>query len=95
MIKEYENMFNEDIEILNMKAIISIYNNRFEEAESYLKESLMLDINNYNTIFNIAYLKECIGDIDEAIRFYKRIILNCEDETILYDAQERINCLKQ
>ena len=44
---------------------------------------------------NIAYLKEYIGDVKEAISFYKRIILSCEDETIVSEAQERINFLNK
>lgn len=94
MIKEYEVMFNKDNDILNMKGIIAMHNGNFEEAELLFKESTILEIN-YNTMFNIAYLKETIGDIKEARNFYKRIILSCEDETIVFDSQERINFLNQ
>ena len=92
MIKEYENMFNKDNDILNMKGIIAMHLENFDEAELLFKESTILEIN-YNVIFNIAYLKETIGDIVEARKFYERIIGNCEDESIVCDARERIKFL--
>ena len=94
MIKEYEIMFNKDNDILNMKGIIAMQRGNIEEAELLFKESTILEIN-YNTIFNIAYLKESIGEIDEAISFYKKIILTCEDEGIVFEAQERIKILNR
>ncbi len=45
-----------------------MHNGNFEEAEVLFKESTILEIN-YNTMFNIAYLKETIGDSQERINF--------------------------
>ncbi len=70
IINEYETMFSQEVEILNMKSIIALLNNNFIEAEMLLKKALLLDSDNSNTIFNIAYLKEVIGETKEAIRFY-------------------------
>ena len=93
MIKEYENMFNKDNDILNMKGIIAMHLEVILMKLNLLfKESTILEIN-YNVIFNIAYLKETIGDIVEARKFYERIIGNCEDESIVCDARERIKFL--
>ena len=89
MINEYETIFNKDMDLLNMKGIIAMHNGNFEEAESLFKEITTLGIN-YNTMFNIAYLKEYIGDVKEAISFYKRIIYNCEDKDIMFDSQQRL-----
>lgn len=92
MITEYESIFKtEDEEILNMKAIIAIMNNELKDAEKLLKKSWLLNNNNFNTIFNIAYLKEISGDIEEAISFYKLIIHRCKDSAITADAKEKIN----
>ena len=93
MIKEYEIMFNEDSEILNIKSIIMLHNNDFTESELLLKNASIIDNYDYNVIFNIAYLKECVGEIDEARRFYNTIILNCKDEILLSDTQERLKDL--
>ena len=94
MINEYETIFNKDMDLLNMKGIIAMHNGNFEEAESLFKEITTLGIN-YNTMFNIAYLKEYIGDVKEAISFYKRIIYNCEDKDIMFDSQQRLKFLNR
>ena len=94
MIKEYETIFSQDADLLNMKGIIAMHNGEFEEAELLFKESTNLEVN-YNTMFNIAYLKECIGDIAEARSFYKKIIYNCEDKDIMFDSQQRLKFLNR
>lgn len=93
MIKEYESMFDGDYEILNMKSIIQIIMQNFESAEKTLKNAFLLNNNDYNIIFNIAYLKEVTNQIDEAINFYNRIINSCKEESIVLEAKEKINSL--
>jgi hypothetical protein len=94
IINEYEAMFSQEVEILNMKSIIALLNNNFIEAEMLLKKALLLDSDNSNTIFNIAYLKEVIGETKEAIRFYNNILSVCKDESIVTEVKEKINAIK-
>ena len=94
MITEYETMFSKDNDILNMKGIIAMHNGNFKEAELLFKEATILEVN-YNTMFNIAYLKESIGEINEATSFYKKIIYNCEDKDIMFDSQQRLKFLNR
>lgn len=94
MITEYETMFSKDNDILNMKGIIAMHNGNFKEAELLFKEATLLEVN-YNTMFNIAYLKESIGEINEATSFYKKIIYNCEDKDIMFDSQQRLKFLNR
>ena len=46
-------------------------------------------------MFNIAYLKEYIGEINEATSFYKKIIYNCKDKDIMFDSQQRLKFLNR
>lgn len=95
MIKEYMTIFKEDDEeILNMKAIISIMNNEFENAEKLLKKSWILNSVNYNTIFNIGYLHEILGNTQESMRFYGVIVNRCKDDEIVLDAKEKVSQYK-
>lgn len=93
MIREYESIFGEEAEILNMKAVISLLQNDLNESEKLLKKSWILDSCNFNSMFNIAYLKELKGDFEEAKRFYIRIIDNCTDIDVVEEAKSKINLL--
>lgn len=95
MINEYENMYSEDIEILNMKSILSLLNNNYEEAEIFLKKSFLLDYENINTIFNISYLKEVKLENNEAVMFYNRIVDISEDKDLILEAKGKIKLLKE
>lgn len=94
MIEEYETIFDEDIEIYNMKGIINILNNNLNEAERLFKRALLLDNNNSDTLFNIAYLKEILCEYDEAVGFYEKVALISKDKSILLEVKEKINELK-
>lgn len=94
MINEYEDIYYEDTETLNIKSIISLLNNNYEEAELLLKKSLFLDHINISTFFNIAYLKELKNDKEEAIMFYKKIVDLSEEESEVLEAKDKIALLK-
>ncbi|MCU9814807.1 tetratricopeptide repeat protein [Paraclostridium sp. AKS73] len=72
LLIENEAMFENDIQILNIKAIIKISVQDFKEAQRLLKQAYMLDVSNFDTIFNIAYVKECLMDIEESEAFIKK-----------------------
>lgn len=94
MVEEYESMFENDMEIYNMKGIINIFDNNLDEAECLFKQALLLDRYNSNTLFNIAYLKEISGENEEAIRFYNNICLILEERDLVSEAEEKIKLIK-
>lgn len=87
LIAENESMFGNDVDILNMKAIIKILNGDYKAANSFLKEAYILDINNFNTIFNIGYLNELMGNSKEAVIFYNIINEKCDDKELLLETR--------
>ncbi|WP_187116918.1 hypothetical protein [[Clostridium] dakarense] len=95
MINEYEAMYNEEYEILNMKSIIYLVSGNLNEAEITLRKSSLLKNDNFNTIFNIAYLKELLGETEEAIRFYSKIVDYCQEEEIVIEAKDKIDLITQ
>lgn len=76
-----------------MKFVIGVLNDDLTEGESILKKSLFLDINNFNTMFNIGYLKEICGEFEEALMFYKKIRKECTEEEIVIEAEEKITTI--
>lgn len=95
MINEYEKIYSEDIEILNMKSILALLNNNYEEAEILLKKSFYMNCENINTIFNIAYLKEIKQENNEAVMFYNKIIDITKDKDLISEAKEKIRLLQE
>lgn len=89
-INEYQNLFEFESEILNLKAITNILTSEFAEADNILKQAYMIDRNNYDVIFNIAFVKEMIGEFNESIKYLDCIIKNCEEETIVCEAKEKL-----
>ena len=88
MINEYESIFKDDL-LLNFRAIVSIYKSEFEKADYYLKQAYIRDSNDYNVIFNIAYVKELLGENKEAGRFYS-LLLNSDNSEIKIEAKNRL-----
>lgn len=95
LLIENEFMFENDIQILNIKAIIKISTQDFKEAERILKQAYMLDVSNLDTIFNIAYVKECLMDIEESEAFYKKIIKDSTDFELLSICKNEIDKLNE
>lgn len=95
MIFEYESLFGDDPEVLNMKSIIFILDKDISNAENMLKRSLILDNTNVNTFFNIATIKEIKKDEDEAKKFYEKSFNICNDEKLKLEIIEKIDNLKK
>ncbi|MEX6586699.1 glycosyltransferase [Paraclostridium bifermentans] len=89
-IDEYQSLFEFESEILNLKAITKIISSEFIEADNILKQAYIIDINNYDVIFNIAFVKEMLGEFNESIKFLDYIIKNCEDEAVVCEAREKL-----
>ncbi|MFG6495432.1 glycosyltransferase [Fictibacillus sp. UD] len=91
LILEYENIVINDIEVYSFKAIIYIIENNFKEAEVILKKGLELDNNNFDLLFNSAYLYETTNEQEIAAEYYMRALQIVEDN----DTKELIiNSLK-
>ncbi|MGL5652726.1 MAG: glycosyltransferase [Paraclostridium sp.] len=89
-INEYQNLFEFESEILNLKAITNILTSEFVEADNILKQAYMIDRNNYDVIFNIAFVKEMLGEFNESVKYLDYIIKYCDEETIVSDAKDKI-----
>lgn len=61
LIMEYEAIEKYDVDILSMKAIIFIMENKLDDAEYLLWEGVKLDPDNKDVLFNLAYLYEIKG----------------------------------
>lgn len=79
LIQEYEKIITDDIDIYSMKAVIAIKENRLDDSEKVLNIGMQIDKNNFDLIYNTAYLFELKNNIPFAIRYYNKAIQTCND----------------
>jgi len=90
-IEQNKRNYVDDVEFYSMEAIIAILENKFTEAETILNNGLKLDSNNFDILFNLAYVYEKTGRYDEAIRLYEQAKHICNDKEVF----DEINAILQ
>lgn len=77
----YENIARDgDIDIYSIKSIITMIEGNYEEAERILVEGLDRDEENFDLLYNLAYLYQSDGRYELAIKYYKRASQNAKEE---------------
>lgn len=94
LISEYEEIVSCDLEVYSMKAIIYIMENKFEDAQVILKNGLEIDRNNFDLLYNLAFLYEKIEEYDKAIKYYTMARENCRDYNLETEISQIIDKIK-
>lgn len=94
LIKQYDGIIEEDVEIYSMKAVIAIIENKIDEAENILKKGFILEKNNFDLLYNMGYLCEKNDRTYEAIRFYNIAKEVCKDSSIIEQLEKSICSIK-
>lgn len=79
-IQEYENIVLGDIDIISMKAVIAIAQQRFDEAEKLLKAGLNQKPDSFDLLYNLAYLYQFNAQNELAINYYKKALQYAKDK---------------
>ncbi len=90
----YEKLIKDDLDIISMKAIIKIKQNKFIAAELILNDGLKKDNENFELNFNKAYVCQQRDDIKRAVEYYEKALNSCEDLTYKETINEIITTLK-
>lgn len=69
-LKEYKEIFKDDIEIYSIESVLLILEGRIEEAKSLINEGLKKECSNFDLIYNLGYLYEINNDIETAKIIY-------------------------
>ncbi|RDY24509.1 glycosyltransferase [Romboutsia maritimum] len=80
LMLENEELYINDVEFINMKAILCIKVGEYKAAISNLEAALNIDYFNLDTNYNLAYAYEQLGDIEKSIDIYKKIFMIAEDD---------------
>ncbi|MEW8992947.1 tetratricopeptide repeat protein [Clostridium sp.] len=82
IINQYENIVSNDIEIYSIKGVIAMMEGNVDEAERILREGLLLEIDNFDINYNLAYLYESDEKYIIAYRYYNKALKNADEEMI-------------
>lgn len=74
MIMNYEEIIKNDIEIFSFRAVINMLKGNINEAETILGQALGINPNNFDILYNLAYLYEEKENYDLAYYFYAKSI---------------------
>ncbi|KMT22638.1 TIGR00180 family glycosyltransferase [Clostridium cylindrosporum] len=72
LINGYFKINSGDIEIYSMKAVVLIMQGDLEAAEEIINDGLKIDDNNFDLLYNLAYVYEQKEEYSKAIIYYKR-----------------------
>lgn len=90
LIRQYEEIHGED-DLYNIKAILKICEGDILEVDKLLKLAYCFNKNDEDVLFNIAYIRESQGNIEEAIVFYEKILEINPSEDIINKIDELKN----
>ena len=93
LISEYESIIQNDVEIYSIKAVIAIMGNRLQDAENLLKRGLIIDSNNFDLNYNLAYVYSTMQDYNQAFKYYKKSAELCKDENIKSEINDSIESI--
>jgi len=93
-IHQYEQIVNNDIEIYSIKSVIYIMEGLYDHALQILLDGYEKDHNNFDIIYNLAYVYYQLQQYSKALHFYKRAIRLCEDMNLINNMRSIVNELK-
>lgn len=91
--ESYRLISEKDIEIYSIMAVIYMMQGDMDEAANILSKGLEIDENDFDILYNFAYLNEVLGNIDKATRYYKSAQLNAKSEDQRFDVDEKLKSL--
>jgi len=74
LLKQYESIVEADIDIYSIKGIIYMMEGDMDKAEKVLTAGLDIEPENFDLLYNMAYLHQYNGQIDLATEFYKKAL---------------------
>lgn len=91
VIEKYEEKIRFDTDIYSMKAVIYISEGDLKEARAILLNGLLLDVYNFDLLYNLAYVYEQEGNYIKAVYFYKYANIYCRDNELTDEILNRID----
>ncbi|HML34227.1 CDP-glycerol glycerophosphotransferase family protein [Sporomusa sphaeroides] len=95
LLKEYESIVPDDVEIYSIKAVIEMLDNQLDEAKRIILEGLDKAPDNFDLLYNRAYLAELNTELVQSVRYYRHALKATRDENLKDEITSKMNELKQ
>jgi glycosyltransferase involved in cell wall biosynthesis len=90
LIYKYEAIVPRDPEIISMKSVIFIMQGEYENARELLEKAVENHNNNFDLLYNLAYVYQHIGEIKKSYRIAKKSLQFANFEQEVNDANDLI-----
>lgn len=90
IIRQYEKVVLNDVEMLSFKGVIYYAKNELDKAKEIFKKGLLIDSTYSDLYFNLGCVFESEGDIQTAIRYFKRALEFSKIEEEKKDVLEKL-----
>lgn len=81
LINEYKKIVKDDIEIYSIESVVFVLEENFEKAEDIIIKGLNIDSNNFDLNYNLAYIYEQKGELQNSLQYYQLAYLYSLDDT--------------
>ncbi|MBI4855601.1 MAG: glycosyltransferase [Acetobacterium woodii] len=86
LLIQYDKIAANEIDVYSIKGVIAMLEGDLSGAECILKKGLAQDETDFDLLFNLGYLYELTDDKTQAIKYYKKSLVNSKDVTQEEDA---------
>lgn len=91
LLKDYFAIIKDDPEAYSMQAVLYIVTEKLEEARLALLEGLEFETDNFDLLYNLAYVYEKQRNWVKAKKNYELALRHCSDQTLLKGIEVIIN----
>ncbi|WP_242966444.1 methyltransferase domain-containing protein [Clostridium sp. BSD9I1] len=82
LIQQYKEIVSDDVEVYSMEAIIYMMKGNFDKSENILLDGLIIDEENFDLNYNLAYVYNEKEDYNLAYKYYKKASERCNNQFV-------------
>lgn len=76
LIKEYESIVKDDVEVYSIKGVIAMMEGKMDEAEKILDMGMLIDSNDHDILYNSVYLYKNMDELNKHSYICKKLYNN-------------------
>lgn len=82
LIQQYKEIVSDDVEIYSMEAIIYMMKGNLDKSEDILLDGLIIDKENFDLNYNLAYVYNVKENYNLAYKYYKKALERCNNQSV-------------